>query len=366
MSAYDVDPAIDPLRPSDLHDLAALEGRCVSLLMNTHRSGPATRTGGDRLRRLMSLIAEYVDAEPADFLAPVESLAADDHFWQHQSEGLAVYAVPSGLLRFRLPVPVADEAAVGVPRLRPLVPALTSGITVLVLALSSRRVRLFEATPWTMTEMALGPIPSSVDESEPDRDLQQSLQSSAQGGGDQNFHGHGGDANAQRAVTERFFRAVAHGLAGRVGLNSAPVVLACVPENRALFECVGGHPRLVKEIVPGNADRTPPATLHRQVREIAADLIPDADRPQLGRWTSLTGTGRLLHDLRAVVDAAGQGRVEAVLVAPEPSTDGTPRLVQDAVDLAIRSTLRHGGRVHALPDIPALASGDGITAVLRW
>jgi hypothetical protein len=314
----------------------------------------------------MSLVAERFDAELADLLAPVESLAADDQFWQSQGDGLALYAAPSGVRRFRLPVPVADEASIGVPRLRPLVPALTSGTTVLVLALSSRRVRLFEATPWTMTEMSLGPIPSSVDESEPDRDLQQSLQSSSQGGGDQNFHGHGGDASAQRTVTERFFRAVAHGLAGRVGLASAPVVLACVPENRALFESVGGHPQLTKEIVPGNADRTPANTLHRQVWEVAADLIPDADRPDLGRWAALTGTGRLLHDLPAVVNAAGEGRVEAVLVAPEPLTDGTPRRVHDGVDLAIRSTLRHGGRVHALPDIPALASSDGITAVLRW
>lgn len=366
MTRYDVDPATDPVRPSDLQVLADLDDRCVSLLMRTHRSGPVTRTGGDRLRRLMSLATEHLDTDTTDLVASVEDLASDDSFWQHQGEGLAVYAAPSGLLRFRLPMPVADEVAVGAARLRPLVPASTSSAVVLVLALSSRRVRLFEATPWTMTEMTLGPIPAGVDELPRDRDLQQSLQSSPQGGGTQNFHGHGGDANAQRAVTERFFRAVAHGLTERIGLNSPPVVLACVPENRALFESVGGHPMLVADFIPGNADRTPPGLLHRHVEEIAADLVADADHRDRERWASLTGTGRLLHDVDAVLAAAGEGRVEAVLVSGQPPTHGAPHLVRDPVDLAIGSTLRHGGRVHALPDTPALASGDGITAALRW
>lgn len=366
MTRYDVDPATDPVRPDDLRDLAALDGRCVSLFMSTHRSGPNTRTGGDRLRRMMALASRHLGTDKTELLASVENLATDDNFWQHQGEGLAVYVVPSGLLHFRLPMPVAAEVAVGAPRLRPLVPAITSSAVVLVLALSTQRVRLFEASPWTMTEMTLGDIPARVDELESDRDLQQSLQSSAQGGGDQNFHGHGGDASAQRAVNERFFRAVARGLSSRVGLNSPPVVLACVPENRALFQSVGGHPRLVEEFLPGNADRTPPALLHRQVWEIAASLTADSSSRELDHWTSLAGTERLQHDLHAVLSAAGQGRVEALLVAPQSPIDATPRLVRDAADLAIASTLRHGGRVHALPDTPALASGDGITAALRW
>lgn len=366
MTRYEVDPATDPLRPRDLQDLATLEGRCVSLLMRTDRSGPGTRTGGSRLRRLMSLVTEHLDPATTDLLASVENLAADDSFWQHQGEGLAVYVAPSGLVRFRLPVPVADEAAVGAPRLRPLVPALSSSAVVLVLALSTQRVRLFEATPWTMTAIALGPIPAGVHELQRDRDLQLSLQSSTQGSGAPNFHGHGGDASAQRAVTERFFRAVAHGLATKFGLNSPPVVLACVPENRALFESVGGHPLLVEEFIPGNADRTPPAMLHRRVCEITANLVTDADRRDLERWASWAGTGRLLSDIDAVLTAASQGRIEALLVAPQPATHPTPHLVRDPVDLAIGTTLRHGGRIHALPHTPALASGDGITAALRW
>jgi hypothetical protein len=373
VAAHQVDVATDPVTRADLLALATAEGAHVSLLMPTPRMGPGTRQVGRQFSRLCDVLREAVVTRAVDPALVDRVVAATDRhdFWQNQAEGLAVVAGPAGLLVRRVGQPLRPEVAVGRPRLRPLLPHLVEGATFHVLALSTGSVRLFEGTEHSMRELELESVPSSYDEVVDDRDGRQSLQWSAQGGGTQNFHGHGADSAAERTDTEKFFRLVAQELRRRLpadGAESGPLVLACVPENLALFRAAGGHPQLLQDAcVVGNADRLTGVELHRRAWPLAEPLLRVAERDAAAQVLELHGTGKVLTDLDQVLVAAWEGRVEWLFVRPEaaPATTETP-VTDDPVDLVLCRVLAAGGHVAAPP--PALRDSldEELVALLRW
>ena len=120
-------PAVDVVHPDDIAHLAAHRGPALSVFIPTARHGPETLQGPTRLRNLVRSVTS--DAEAAfgadttsQLLAPVLALADDSAVWQHQADGLAVFATPTEHRQFRLPIPFAEDAAIGERfRLRPMV-----------------------------------------------------------------------------------------------------------------------------------------------------------------------------------------------------------------------------------------------------
>jgi hypothetical protein len=143
---------IDLISADAVSALGAVDGPCVSVLMPTHRHGPETLQGPVRLRNLVEQAAsDLTDAgtpagDAADLLAPVRALLDDAAFWQHQADGLALFAAPGWFSRFRLPMALVEEVTVGSSfRVVPLIPLLSGDGFFFVLALSQNSVRLFDA-----------------------------------------------------------------------------------------------------------------------------------------------------------------------------------------------------------------------------
>jgi hypothetical protein len=197
---------IDPLNDADLVALAAGEGPCVSILLPTHRHGPETRQGPIRLRNLTDrAAAELRDAGVGDddidtWLAPVRGLIDDQPYWQHQADGLALFAAPGRVSRWRLPAPMPEEVTVAASfRLRPLLPFRSDHDRFVILALSQGSIRLFEATRHTIAELDLGPIPASIDVALAHEDPERQQQFHNSGGPAPQFHGHGAGAELDKA-----------------------------------------------------------------------------------------------------------------------------------------------------------------------
>ena len=95
-------------------------------------------------------------------LTKPQRLLPDPGFWQHQSDGLAVFLSADTFHFFRLPIRF-DELVVIVNRfhVKPLLPFLTSDGLFHILALSQNQVRLLEGTGFSVDEIHLeGTIPS--------------------------------------------------------------------------------------------------------------------------------------------------------------------------------------------------------------
>jgi stalled ribosome rescue protein Dom34 len=110
----------------------------------------------------------------------------------------------------------------------------------------------------------------------------------------------------------------------------------------------------------GNPDRLRDADLQVAAWEATASVRQRARRAALDRFAALAGTGRTVHEPEPVAAAAAQGRIETLLVAPATELPRDVPAAIQAVDEAIRATLRHRGDVHVVPgragldpDLPA-------------
>ena len=72
-------------------------GGSVSLFMPTYKSGSEIRQNPVRLKNLLHKAEEHLEAvvrrlvEARRFLAPIQNLVNDELFWQHPSDGLAIF-----------------------------------------------------------------------------------------------------------------------------------------------------------------------------------------------------------------------------------------------------------------------------------
>jgi hypothetical protein len=374
--------AIDPITREELHELAqAGVGTRVSLYMTTHRSGPETLQGPVQLRNLLDR-AEELGAD-GELLAPMRELLDDDDFWQHQSEGLALFSAPGFFRRYRLPVEVPEQVDVSESfRVRPLVPLVSDNDTFRILALSLHAVRLFEADRYRIEELDLEGVPTSVAEALAYDDDYPRVHRA--GGAGHNFHGHGAEEEPDKAEAERFFRAVDHALHEKYGVTGTPLVLASVAHHQPVFAAVStAHTHVLDEVVEGNPERTSPQDLHAAAWEIANRFFADdGRRTAWQRFQDASGTGLTATDLSTVVLSSAVGRVDSIFVAPGPPILGTYDVDTsavkvagsdgpsdehrvDLVDESVLQTLAHGGSFMSV-DATDLPDGCDVAALLRY
>src|SRR5688500_16288925 len=93
------------------------KGPCLSLYQPTHRSHPEKQQDRIRFRNLVKLLEEslrtkYPDRDAAALLAPFDTLAADERFWNRALDALAVLGAPGVFRVYRLQRPVGELAMV--------------------------------------------------------------------------------------------------------------------------------------------------------------------------------------------------------------------------------------------------------------
>ena len=156
---------------SDLDELVAIEaGPVVSLYLPTHAAGPEIRQDHIRLKNLLSsaeerLTAQRRSAEIEALLAPAEALVADNDFWRHQEQGLAVFLAPGFSRVHKLPIEMSEKMALGSPFLiKPLLPLLDDDSPFWLLTISAKQTRLYQGSAWSFAEVTGIELPQGVGE----------------------------------------------------------------------------------------------------------------------------------------------------------------------------------------------------------
>lgn len=349
-------PNIDVLDTDFINLALESPGPWVSILLPTYRTGRETLMARDQFSNLLGLAeGKLVESGFEDIdglLAQARELSDDWGFWQQQSDGLAVYAAPGVFRTFRLPRRLPDEVYVGdYPRFHPVADLLSDRGTFYILALASNSVRLLEGTRASVGELGLDDAPDSADEVSGDREQQLQHSPQSRGGDTVNFHGHSDDHLVEQ-TTERFYRAVASSVDSVMGRTvEHPLVLATVEANQALYRRVSNHRRLLDNIISGNPEHLSPEDLHKKAWPIVRDFAREEDRKLAERYGALIGTGKASADVTLISKAALEGRVELLILSPEPTApDGQPNLVADPVDELIANTLRNSGSIVVVDD----------------
>jgi len=387
---------MDILTRTELEQLMRKEQQwCVSIYMPTHRTGAETQQDPIRLKNLLGEAEKHLSARGVNtrdvqkMLEPVSEFLQDSYFWQHQSDGLAIFLSSDNVRSYRLPLNF-EELVVVMDHfhIKPLLPLFTGDGQFYILALSQNEVRLLNCTRYSVSEVDIGQVVGSLDEAIPSDDHQVNLQLHTSGAargmtGDVSvtFHGQGGGHESAKNDILCYFRLVADGLTEFLQGDQVPLVLAAVEYLLPIYKEANTYPNLIDMVIKGNPELLSADELHKSAWDIIRPLFQAAQEEAVAHYQQLAGQAseRVADTLEKIVPAAYQGRVETLFVAAGAQQWGVYNPVTDEIelhdqiesgdepllDLAAVQTYLKGGIVYAV--VPEkVPGGTSAAAVLRY
>jgi hypothetical protein len=388
---------MDILTRAELEQLMRKEQQgCVSIYMPTHRTGMNAQQDPIRLKNLLREAEKQLSAqgigrrEVQKMLEPASMLLQDSTFWQHQSDGLAIFISSNRVRRYRLPLNFEEfVAAMDHFHIKPLLPLFTGDGQFYILALSQKEVRLLNGTRDSVSEVDIGQVGGSLAEAIPSVNHQMSMQlhssgstDGMSGSGSVTFHGQGGgsDESAKKELL-RYFRLVSDGLTEFLQGDRAPLVLAGVEYLLPIYKEANAYPNLVDTVIKGNPDLLSADELHKSAWDILGSHFQAAQAEAVAQYQQLAGQAseRVAATLEKIVPAASDGRVETLFVATgvlqwgvfDPVTNEVELHSQQEagdeplLDLAAVQTYLKGGVVYAM-EPEKVPGGASAAAVLRY
>jgi hypothetical protein len=367
----------------------------ISIYLPVHRSGTETQQDPIRLKNLLAKAGDALvsggmrspDAE--EFLSEAWSLQRDPAFWREGFDGLAIFMGEGAYEVIRATRQLPERLRVSTRfLLRPLMPALASDLKFYVLALSKKHVRLLEGTAEEVHEVDPAGIPQGLADALKYDDYERQVQfHSGTSAGAANrgrrsamFHGHGGTGETEKDDLFRYFRLVDAGLKELVP-SDVPIVLAGVDYLLPIYREANTHGRLLPETVTGNPDEQPAREIHAEALTLLDSYIHADVRRAMDAYTEGRGGDISSADLRLIVPAAVEGRIDTLIVSDQDTAWGSydssaDRMTLrsephngdiDLLDHAAAATLLHGGTVHVLPaETVREATGADAAAVFRY
>jgi hypothetical protein len=365
---------------------------CVSVFMPTHRVGTETQQDPIRLNNLLGEVEERLVAgglrapEARKLLEPARQLLEDNLFWQHQSDGLAIFLSSDMFRYYRLPFDFEELVVVAARfHIKPLLPLLSDDGRFYVLALSQNEVRLLQGTRYSIRELELEDVPKSLAEAlrydDPEKQLQFHTQTPGERG-DRGaiFHGHGVVSDDEKQDILRYFQLVDKGLHQDLFQDErTPLILAGVEYLLPLYKEATTYPYVLEEEIEGNPELLSAKELHERAWAIVRPHFQQAQKEAVAQYEQLAGTERVSKDIRRIVPAAHYGEVDTLFVAvrfqqwgtfdPDTNTihlhgEAEPG-DEDLLDSAVVQTLLHGGTVYALAP-EKVPGGVPLAALFRY
>lgn len=370
----------------------------ISVYLPMERRGSDVRGNPIRLKNALTEIESELKedgwrAPDVDSLleAP-RGLLQDTPYWQHQSEGLALFIAPDFLRHYRLPLSFEPQTITNTRFfVKPLLPYFSAGGHYYIVGVSQQKVRLLRATRHTIEEMPLGEaIPESLAEALEYDDPEEHLSAHtvtaggpgrAGGRPEVTHHGHGSIDDAADERLRRFLRKVSTGLLQRLPGERAPLLLAAVDYLHPIFAGVhqSNDLHLLAQAIPGSPDHKDPAELHDQSWKVVAPLFEARQEEARSRYHNLSTTDQASTNLEEIILGAVQGRVDTLFVASDQQRWGRYDEANHSVslhdeqrtgdeellDFAAVHTLANGGAVYAL-DGDAVPGDAMAAAIFRY
>ncbi|HET6595144.1 MAG TPA: hypothetical protein VFG81_05950 [Anaerolineales bacterium] len=385
---------MDILNPDALKSLIEQRGKwCVSLYMPTHRAGRDQQQNPIRLKNLLAeaeakLLANGIRRpEVQKLMQPAEELLWNREFWQSQGEGLAIFLTDGFHKFYRLPLEFEETVNTGNAfHIKPLLPGLGRGIRFYILAVSLKKMRLFEGNADRMSEIELD-FDTNIEEvlrledGEPSFNMVSGSSRSSEGRvGAGSLHGHGVDDDEKKDIL-RFFQSVNQGVNMLLEDKNIPMVLAGVDHLLAMYREASSYQNLLEDAVTGNPDRENLKELHEKAWKIVRPLFEESQKKAFEKFEQLRGQKSELAtgDIKEAVKAAVFGQVETIFVPLEIQKwgrydaeknkviiqSGPAPQNEDLFDFAAAQTLLNSGQVFAVPPDQMPGKGE-IAAILRY
>jgi hypothetical protein len=357
---------------------------CISLYMPTFQAGAETQQNSIRMKNMLKEAGRLLEEtglrkpEIETLLAPGESLVDDRVFWQHQSDGLAVFMADGEISTYQLPLNFKELAVVSYRfHLKPLLPLLSGDGEFYVLTLSMGGTSLLRGTRYSLTEIEVPDLPKSLDDALKydiaDRSLQYHTLARGEGGKDAMFHGHG-DGYDKKENILRYFQQVDAAIQDRLDGRNKPLVLAGVDYLLPIYREANQYSHLMENGIELHPETLSEKDLHRKVWEIVSPHFQQEQDTARDDYFVMKQRKLASNKIEEIVPAAYFGRVSSLFTALKverwgafDSQSGEVTLYdkeeegrQDLLDLAAVYTLINSGTVYAVD--PGKVPDDALMA----
>jgi len=278
-------------------------------------------------------------------------------------------------------LPLAQELAARVHvgesfALRPLLRALASDTRYRALAVSVRRVALFEGDARGLESVPNEGLPSSLEDALGSEltERQHALRATTAGGRSPVYYAHDVTSQEQKLDLARFHQALGRGLVRRFGSDRAPLVLVAELGHQAGLRADVRLPGLLAEGVSVSPDHLSAVEIHTRAWPLVAAELVRREQDLRGHYEIARNAGKGVDLLDDVAAAAVAGRVrrlwlDAQMLIPGRVDRATGRVLpaegeDDVLDALAEIVLSKAGEVHVV-DAAMVPSATGVAAELH-
>lgn len=383
---------LEKFTEDELYRLMNHEGElCVSMYMPTHRAWPESHKNPIRFKNMVKSMESSLrehglsGGRLESFMEPLEKLN-DPYYWEHQFEGLAVFLAEDFFEHYRLPRRFDELLVTGESfHLKPLLPLATNSRDFYLLRLSQQMVKLYACNIYGANEVFLEDAPENLESAlwsdDPEKQLQFHSSAPSPVSADRAaiFHGQGVGKDDKKNRVERFLRKVVAAVDDNLSDKKNPLVLAAAEPLLSIYRDLSEYPYIAARSIQGNPEDLSIIELHKKALEVVEPEIQgNLDKVRQG-YLRLAGTDKASEDLREIVLASIEGRVDTLFASVERNVWG--RVNEDSgaveiretrgpgdrdlVDMAAINTLKKGGTVHSFED-GEVHEENPLAAVFRY
>lgn len=226
-----------------------------------------------------------------------------------------------------------------------------------VLALSTKRVALFEGDRDELRELQGTGVPESLEAAlGSELSKKEELQQHGYRGraGSTIYHGQGGASDERETDLVRFHRRIARAVEGHWAGREDPLVLVADEAHQGRLRAVASLHGLLEQGVHQNPAALRAPELHDAVWPVVRHEVERRRAERFERLGHARGAGKVVEGLVAAGEHAAEGRVARLWIEPTlPGGDGARAdehgvLPTRAEDRVLVDVLRHGGEVELL------------------
>jgi len=287
------------------------------------------------------------------------SLVERRELLEQPAPGIAAFDHGTGTRVVRLPFPPPERVVVADTfEVRPVIRELSHVARFRVLAVSPRRVALYEGDPAGLREVPRDPIPGSLEEVVGGDYVEDTLNfhSTHAGGRDPVYHSHGSAKEGRALDLERFHRALVAGCERRLAVDPLPTVVAGDGTHLAALRASRRLQEILREGISGNPDLLAPHELHARAWPLVEKALRAREDELLASFERAFKVDKARVGIAPVAEAVVMGRVRRLFLVRDlrvpgdfdpvtgearPGEGGSPDLLDDMAE----AVLRRGGEV---------------------
>lgn len=334
---------------SSIETLARPQTRnVISIYLPTHRHSTPLHIQEDQTR-FKNLIREAKETWLSDsknknlssIFKQLESKLENFDFWQHTTEGMAIFAGPDTLEIYNLPVECEERVCITDSYdITPLLIVAASDQPYYLLNLAMHNTKLFKGDMYGLEPVAVD-FPTSpedalnIDEMFSGNNTVRSSQNGPSGPGNTIApHGQGDSNAAGREERLQYFRIIDSMIASAADIDhSLPVLIAGTDSEAGDYRNMSKLPTLIHTYVQGNHANTTLQNLSALAWPIIqTEVINKRAAAAIDQLNEKAGIQKSSYDYKDMTEAASMGRVKTLLVGITRKTTDT---VSDAVHTAV-------------------------------